>query len=540
MSGPSQTTERPPGADLGTRSDGDPRGSGPVTPPERSTGPGLDVRNLTKRFGSTTVLKGVDLEFRTGEVHAFLGANGAGKSTLLSCLSGAHRPSSGEIVVGGTSYDGFTPTSAFDAGIAVIYQHFQLAGSLTVADNVFLGDELTRTGVLSRQKQEQITRELLDSLGVDIDPRTPVEKLSIGQQQIVEITRALRRDPSVLILDEPTAALGRAEAASLLRTIRRLAYERRIAVVFVTHLLGEVMAVADRVSVLRDGRVLWTRDRGDVTMDALVSGISPSVTATDERTERATGPTFVEFSGFRTSYCGPLDLEIGEGEIVGLYAMMGGGRTNLLETIAGARRARGGTLTVDGADATAGSPRQASRKGIALVASDRPAQSLFGDLSALDNLLMPHFRGSRLGFRFPRREKPVFDRVAERVQLLPPDAEATGGSFSGGNAQKIMVGRWLADLGDCRFLLLDEPTQGVDIGSREQIYRLVREFASRPGRSVMFTTSDPEEAVALADRIVVLHEGRISQVFGPDVGEDTLLSHAQSAAVESQEGVTAS
>ncbi|WP_146340059.1 sugar ABC transporter ATP-binding protein [Nesterenkonia sp. NBAIMH1] len=496
---------------------------------------GLLVENLRKKFGPVEVLKGVNLEFRRGEVHAFLGANGAGKSTLLSCLSGAHRSTSGRITIGGKAYEGFSPTGAFEAGIAIIYQHFQLAGSLSIADNIFLGDELGVAGVLNRRVQDQVARELLQSLGTELDPRTPVEKLSIGQQQIVEIARALRREPSVLILDEPTAALGQAEVDSLLALVRKLAHERDIAVVFVTHILGEVMEAADRVSILRDGRVLWSKQRQDVTLEALVSGISPSATGGSGRTDYVPGPENVRFSDYRTSYCGPVDLSIGEGEVVGVYAMMGGGRTNLLETLAGARRPRGGRLTLGGRNAKAYTPRQAARSGISLVASDRPAQSLFAELSALDNLLMPHFRYLSRGLRLPRQEKGVFNRVAEKVQLSPPAADANASAFSGGNAQKIVVGRWLAGLGETRLLLLDEPTQGVDIGSREQIYRLVKEFAAQaPGRSVLFTTSDPEEAVALADRIVVLHEGQITDVFGPEVDEETLLSKAQSVDLQSE------
>lgn len=495
---------------------------------------GLQVKGLKKRFGRVEVLKGIDLDFRPGEVHALLGANGAGKSTLLSCLSGAIQPTSGEIVVGDKSHHGFTPTSAFEAGTSIIYQHFQLAGSLSIADNIFLGDEVTTAGTLGRRRQERVTAELLKSLGVELSPRTAVEKLSIGQQQIVEIARALRRAPSVLILDEPTAALGQAEVKSLLGLIRKLAHERGIAVVFVTHLLGEVMEVADRVSILRDGTVLWTKEREDVTMEALVSGISPAAAGRAERQQKDSGDEHIRFEEYRTSYCGPIDLSIGEGEIVGVYAMMGGGRTNLLETIAGARRPRGGQLSIAGRPSRAYTPRQAARRGISLVASDRPSQSLFPELTALDNLLMPHYRYMSRGVRFPHKEKRIFSRIAEKVQLLPPKADANGSSFSGGNAQKIIVGRWLADLGDTRMLLLDEPTQGVDIGSREQIYRLVREFCSAPGRSVLFTTSDPEEAVALADRIVVLHEGQISDICGPDVGEETLLSKAQSVDLDSE------
>ncbi|MBW9111978.1 sugar ABC transporter ATP-binding protein [Microbacterium trichothecenolyticum] len=490
---------------------------------------GLRIRDLRKSYGTVSVLKGVNLDFAPGEVHALLGANGAGKSTLLGCLSGAVAPTSGTIHAGGKEHTGFTPRSAFEAGTAIIYQHFQLAETLTVADNVFLGVELrTPLGTIRRRDQELATQAILERLDVPLDPRTGVDTLTVGQQQIVEIARALRRDPEILILDEPTAALGRHEVEALLALVRRLAHEHGIAVVFVTHILSEVMAVADRVSILRGGTLLWSRDREDVELGDLVAGISPDRIDSATDTARQLGEELVRLDGLVTSYCGPIDLSIAAGEIVGVFALLGGGRTNLLETLAGARPVSAGQVTIGGVPARIGRVADAMRSGIALVASDRPHQSLFGRLSALENMLMPHYRRLSHGLRHPPRENQIFNDVARRVQLSPRSATTEASAFSGGNAQKIVVGRWLAGLDDVRLLLLDEPTQGVDIGSRAQIYELLRGYVGAQTRSVLFATSDPDEAIALADRIVVLVDGHIEAVVAPSIGEHALLALAQS------------
>jgi len=490
---------------------------------------GLRISGLRKSFGSVPVLNGVDLEFAPGEVHALLGANGAGKSTLLGCLSGAIVPSSGVITAGGRDHDSFTPRSAFEAGTAIIYQQFQLASTLTVADNVFLGDELrTPLGTVRRGEQDRVTRDLLSRLDVELDPRAVVETLTVGQQQVVEIARALRREPEVLILDEPTAALGRHEVEALLELVRRLAHDQGIAVVFVTHILGEVMAVADHVSVLRGGSVLWSRRRSRVKLHDLVAGISPERVDSITDSARPLGDELVRLDGLQTSYCGPIDLSIAAGEIVGVFAMLGGGRTNLLETLAGARPVRGGTVTIAGEPARLGTVADAMGSGFALVASDRPRQSLFASLTALENLLMPHYRRLSRGLRRQRRETQIFQDVARRIQLAPPAPGQEATAFSGGNAQKMVVGRWLAGIDDVRLLLLDEPTQGVDVGSRSQIYGLLRVYVADGGRAVLFATSDPDEAVALADRILVLVDGHLEAVVDPSIGESALLALAQS------------
>ncbi len=489
------------------------------------------VRGLWKSYGSAPVLNGVDLTFEAGRVHALLGPNGAGKSTLLGCLSGATQPDAGIIEVGADTHAGFTPASAFAAGIAIIYQHLQLIGDLSVADNVFLGQELrSRSGQVRRREQEDQARELIAELGLELDMSRPVSTLSVGEQQIVAIARALRHRPSTLILDEPTAALSEAETHALLILVRRLAAERGLTVIYVTHLLREVLEVADVATVVRDGAVQWTKPAEELTMDVLVQAISPASHTGPTRRVTEVGSLLLELDEFQSTRTGPVSLRLHGGEILGVFGLLGSGRTDLLEGLAGVRPSLPGSIRLGGHPVRATSPLRAQRSGVALVPSDRQVQALFGDLPAVDNVLMPNY--DRIGrfWRRPPVERRVFARVAEHVGLVPPDPAKVASEFSGGNAQKMVVSRWITGLDDVRLLLLDEPTQGVDVGARQDIYDLLRTYVAEADRAIIFASSDPDEVVALADRVVVLVDGRVRAVVGPEVGEATLLALAHDAA----------
>ncbi|QJY47747.1 sugar ABC transporter ATP-binding protein [Pseudonocardia broussonetiae] len=495
----------------------------------------MTIEGLTKSYGPNAVLRGVDLEIRAGEVHALLGPNGAGKSTLLGCLSGAVRPDAGSIVVNGESHTGFTPQSALRAGTAIIYQHLELVDDLSAVENIFLGTELrTRFGTVRQRAQHRIASELLGRVGAGFDPARPLTSLTTGQKQVVEIAKALRHEPEVLVLDEPTAALSARETEVLLALVTKLAHGSGLAVVYVTHLLREVTAIADRVSVLRDGSVEWTRRSAELTLEDLVEGITGAPAPTSNRppgtdAPGAGGKALLELTDFRAAGAPPVSLAVGVGEVVGVFGLLGSGRTNLVEALAGARPSRGG-LRLAGRAVPVPSPRVARRSGIALVPSDRAVQSLFPSLSAQENVLVPHYGRLSGRVRRPGVEERTFREVAERMRLHPLDPGLPGDRFSGGNAQKLVMGRWLVEDGGVTLLLLDEPTQGVDVGARAELHRMVREFARTGDRAVVFVSSDVEELNALADRIVVLADSRVTGVVPGHASERDLLVLAQTSA----------
>lgn len=500
------------------------------------------VSHLCKSYGGNTVLDGVSIAFTPGRVHALLGPNGAGKSTLLGCLSGAVQPDSGTITCGTESFTGFTPSEAFDAGISIIYQHFQLIDDLSIADNIYLGAELRRGGLsINRGAEEAGARDLFARLGVTLDPGLTVGSLSVGERQLVEIAKALRHEPSTLILDEPTSALSRTEAARLLELVTRLARDLNIAVIYVTHLLHEVLEVADEVSVLRDGKLLWTRPVSELDMDTLVTTISPDVDTDHQQAalQVASGSALLELRDYHTGFTGPITMTINEGDVIGVFGLLGSGRSSLLETLSGVHSPRSGQAMLNGKQYSPRSVLAALGAGVALVPSDRASMSIFGPMSALENVLLPRWKKTtRTMFRSRSRENSAFAEIAASVQLKPPSAWQAAERFSGGNAQKLVVGRWLNDLAPVSILVLDEPTQGIDVGSRRELYRLFKQFAtSAPGHAVVFASSDPEEVERLATRIIVLSEGAVVGEVAPGLGEDALLALVHSREVDNMSGM---
>lgn len=492
------------------------------------------VHALRKSYGGVEVLKGVDLTVADGEIHALLGANGAGKSTLIKCLSGAIEPDSGVMIVGHDRHASFTPKSSRQAGIAVIYQDLSLATSLDVADNMFLGQELRSGPFVRRRAQRREASDWLARLGVDIKPNASLSSLGNAGLQTVEIAKALRTAPKVLILDEPTAALSEKEAEALGEQMLKLK-EQNLPLLYVTHRLAEVFALADRVTVLRGGEVVLSGLVRDLSRDDLVAAIAGESIAR-QRPPPPTGPkrTMVEVRGLLAAGAGPLDLDLREGEVLGVFGLVGSGRTELLETLFGSHRAFAGAVTIDGQPVRTGSPGDAVAAGIALVPSDRLRKSIIGQLTARENMLLPSFYRLAVGvLRNPLAEKKAFEASAAALNLQPPRGDLQARRFSGGNQQKLVIARWLNDTISCRLLMLDEPTQGVDVGARRDIYAAIRASADA-GKSVLVTSSEPEELVQIADRVIVLSAGRIAATLDySDIDEARLLTLAHQ--VEHQE-----
>ncbi|MFF3378788.1 sugar ABC transporter ATP-binding protein [Streptomyces sp. NPDC002680] len=562
----------------------------------------LRIRGLTKSFGGVRALDGVDLTVPMGQVHALLGHNGAGKSTLIKCLGGAYPPDAGTIEVGGRTYERLSPRESITAGVAIIFQTLSVVDALTVSENIFLGQEWTRYGRIDRRAQEEVAAGLLERVAATCSPRDRVGELPMGQRQLVEIAKALSRSASVLVLDEPTAALSTTESDALAERVEDLRTQG-LAIVYVTHLLAEVERLADAVTVLRDGRVAHQAVGAGQRRRELVAaiagrpadapggggpvgsgsaeggsaegrsgrsgsvkgGLAGSETAeggpagsetaeggpagsgcddvADTTPRATTSPATpvargvgssgggLVLAALRGPGFGPVTLTVGAGERVALYGLIGSGRTRILETLYGRRRAVGGTVRVGDRAVAAARPGDALAAGIALVPADRRRQGLFPTLSARDNALLPAVRPlSRYGVRALGAERRVFDALAGAVGLRPARPRLPAASFSGGNQQKLVLGRWINDTRDLRVLLLDEPTQGVDVGARQEIYRVVRSLAADRGTAVLFASSDPEEIVALADRCLVVAGGRIvGELSGAELTEEALLSAVHDA-----------
>jgi ribose transport system ATP-binding protein len=476
--------------------------------------PLLSMSGITKSFPGVRALDGVDLEVQAGEVHCLLGQNGAGKSTLIKVLAGAHQPDTGTIRWRGEPVTLRSPSAAMRLGIATIYQELDLVEHMSVAENVHLGHEPTATGfVVRRRTARSSTAELLKRLGhPEIDPGRPVGELSAAQQQIVSMARALSHDVRLIVIDEPSAALDPEEVDNLFRIAGDLTADG-VAVVYISHRLEEIRRIGDRVTVLKDGR-------------AVAGGLPAKSTPTREIVALMTGrnveyvfpprppagtehpPPVLTVEGLaRDGEFAPLDLELRPGEIVGLAGLVGSGRSEILETVYGARKPSAGRVLVDGRPLRPGSVRSAVRAGLGLAPEERKAQALLMLESVTRNVTVSTLsRFARAGWLDRRAERAAARRATRELSLRPDNPDTPVRTLSGGNQQKAVLARWL--LRGCRVLLLDEPTRGVDVGARAELYAVVRRLADE-GLAVLLVSSEVPEVLGLADRVLVLREGRV-------------------------------
>ncbi|GAA0254891.1 sugar ABC transporter ATP-binding protein [Saccharothrix mutabilis subsp. mutabilis] len=493
-----------------------------------TTAPLLSVRGLVKRFPGVTALAGVDFDVRAGEVHCLLGQNGAGKSTLIKVLAGAHRPDEGEIRVLGEVVSFPDPTAAMRAGVATIYQELDLVPGLSVADNVFLGHELSSAGFTRRAETRRRTRALLERLGHrDIPPDRDVGSLPAARQQVVSMARALSRDARLLVLDEPSAVLDQDEVRTLFGVVRELTAQG-MAVVYISHRLAEIREIGDRVTVLKDGRTVATgldaRAVGTPELIRLMTGrearnaYPPRRPVAEDAAEALVVRGLVvggsvgssradSAAGTRADSAGRagVDFAVRAGEVVGLAGLVGAGRSEILEAVYGARKPAAGEVVVGGRRLRPGSVGAAVRAGVGLCPEERKSQGLLLDQAVYRNITvssLPLF--ARLGFLDEAAERSRSAELTSSLDVRPSDVDRVVRALSGGNQQKVVLARWL--LRGCRVLLLDEPTRGVDVGARGEIYRLVRDLAER-GVAVVVVSSDIEEVLGLADRVLVVREG---------------------------------
>jgi ribose transport system ATP-binding protein len=512
--------------------------SGPV--------PAVQVTNVTKSFGDTHALKGVDFEVAPGEVHALLGENGAGKSTLLKIIQGVYRPDGGEVRIFGEQVKSFTPDEMFRLGVSMIFQEFSLIPTLSVADNIFLGRETKgRFGLSDRAAMRKRTRELFDEIGIKVNPRATAESLSTGYKQLVEVAKAVARDARVLIMDEPTASLAEREVDLLFGLMETLK-QRGVAVIYVSHRMEEIFQVSDRITVLRDGRRMTTTPASDITGPELVRHIVGREVAAFTwvpRTVDRTGSPRLEVQGLSAAN-GPfdVDLTVHPGEIVGVAGLMGSGRSRLARALAGLADGVTGEIRLDGESVKVGNPIAAIDSGIALVPEDRRTQGLIGIHSIRANASLPVVE--RFSHRWFIRDRDLtrsVQDVVERLDLRPPKIWRPVGNLSGGNQQKIVISKWL--LRDSKVLILDEVTAGIDIGTKTEIVRLMRELADA-GMSIVVVSSEAGELLAMADRIVIMNRGRVASTMSreelqeavdpgaSDAEQQTQMQHALEARVQ--------
>ncbi|MER7192103.1 sugar ABC transporter ATP-binding protein [Streptomyces flaveolus] len=477
--------------------------------------PLLTMSGITKSFPGVRALDGVDLDVQAGEVHCLLGQNGAGKSTLIKVLAGAHQPDGGEITWRGEPVTLGSPIAAMRLGIATIYQELDLIEGLSVAENVFLGHEPTAAGFVVRGSAARTaTADLLKRLGhPEIDPARLVGDLSAAQQQIVSMARALSHDVRLIVMDEPSAALDPDEVDNLFRIVGDLTADG-VAVVYISHRLEEIRRIGDRVTVLKDGRAVAGGLPAESTptheVVSLMTGRNvPYVFPERARAGFAAGrqPVLTVEGLTRRGEFAPVDLELRPGEIVGLAGLVGSGRSEILETIYGARKADSGRVLVDGTPLRPGSVRAAVRAGIGLAPEERKAQGLLMLESVSSNVsvsTLPRF--ARAGWLDRRAERAATHQAVRELSLRPDNPDAAIRTLSGGNQQKAVLARWL--LRGCKVLLLDEPTRGVDIGARAELYAVIRRLADE-GLAVLLVSSEVPEVLGLADRVLVLREGSV-------------------------------
>jgi ribose transport system ATP-binding protein len=495
----------------------------------------LEMRGINKSFAGNTVLADVNLSARAGEVHALVGENGAGKSTLMKILAGVYQPDAGEILIDGQRIRFARPSDALQSGIAMIYQELSLAPDLTVAENIFLGREplsFALLGVVDRREMNTRAGGMLKAYGFKLDPRASIKRLSAADRQLVEITRATVEARRVLVMDEPTSSLTAHEVEDLFRLIRELK-NRGLAIIYISHRLEELDFIADRVTVLRDGRAVYSGAWGEISRAEIIRHMAgrelkeifpPRTTAKGETRLRVTNLT-------RTGKFRDVSFAVAAGEVVGIAGLAGAGRTELVETIFGAYHADGGEIVLDGSKLRMAEPDLAVARGLGLLTEDRKRTGLCLNQPLASNLTLANLRALIRHWRLDRkRENTAACEHIEKLHIRPPDPDKTVALMSGGNQQKVLLARWL--FAGSQVFLLDEPTRGVDVAARSEIYRAINRLAER-GAAIVMVSSDLPELLGMADRILVMRRGRL--VAELDARQTTQEEVLRQAAVDEGE-----
>ncbi|HEM9623963.1 TPA: sugar ABC transporter ATP-binding protein [Streptococcus agalactiae] len=469
----------------------------------------IDMRNISKSFGTNKVLEKIDLELQSGQIHALMGENGAGKSTLMNILTGLFPASTGTIYIDGEERTFSNPQEAEEFGISFIHQEMNTWPEMTVLENLFLGREIKTTfGLLNQKLMRQKALEAFKRLGVTIPLDIPIGNLSVGQQQMIEIAKSLLNQLSILVMDEPTAALTDRETENLFRVIRSLKQEG-VGVVYISHRMEEIFKITDFVTVMRDGVIVDTKET--------------SLTNSDELVKKMVGRKLEDYYPEKHSKIGPVAFEVSnlcgdnfedvsfyvrKGEILGFSGLMGAGRTEVMRTIFGIDKKKSGKVKIDDQEITITSPSQAIKQGIGFLTENRKDEGLILDFNIKDNMTLPSTKDfSKHGFFDEKTSTTFVQQLINRLYIKSGRPDLEVGNLSGGNQQKVVLAKWIGITP--KVLILDEPTRGVDVGAKREIYQLMNELADR-GVPIVMVSSDLPEILGVSDRIMVMHEGRIS------------------------------
>ncbi len=485
----------------------------------------LELKHISKQYTGVKALDDVSISFRRGEVHALMGENGAGKSTLIKTLSGAIQPNDGEIVFEGTTYTHMEPHQAMELGIHVIYQEFNMMPELSVAENIFMGQQLGGGVLFNKSITEERAQKILDGMHVKINAKETVKNLSVANMQLVEIAKALTRDVKVLVMDEPTAPLTDAEVETLFEIVQMLK-SKGVTIIYISHRIAEVFQISDRVSVLRDGKFIKTVMTNEVDRDELIRlMVGREVSDTYPKRDFAPGEVVLELRDVCGNGVENVSFAVRSGEIFGLSGLVGAGRTETMRMIFGADPIDSGEVLLNGQPVHPKHPAEAVKLGIGLIPEDRKQQGLLLDLPIFTNISMATMRDiSHFTVVNSRAEKENVNRLVEAVTIKTPSIAQLVRNLSGGNQQKVVLAKWLA--ANCKVLIFDEPTRGIDVGARHEIYKLMNELC-RQGIAIVMISSDMEEILGMSDRIMVLCEGHQAGILEREAfSQETILSLA--------------
>ena len=486
----------------------------------------LKLEHITKMFPGVIAMNDVSLEVEQGEIHALVGENGAGKSTLIKALTGFHKPTKGKLYFDGKEYDGFTPASAKEAGIGVIYQELNMVGHLTVAENIYLS-QLPKNGVfLDRKTMEEKTQEILNEMELPISPKARVQDLTIGYQQMVELAKALITDSKLIIFDEPTAPLSNREVEILFRQIAKMK-EKGITIIYISHRLDEIFEIADRVSVMRDGEMIETLEISQTDKEKLIQLMvgRPMNAVYPQRPPFKGDEVILETKALSGNGVENISLKIYKGEVLGLGGLVGAGRTEFAQLLFGAAKAESGEIWFKGEKIDIRSPEMAMKLGIAMVPEDRKRQGLVLEEPVRQNISLPVLKKiSSRTILNRKKEIDLTEYYREKMKIKIYSGEQIAKELSGGNQQKVVLSKELAS--EPQLIIIDEPTRGIDVGAKQEIYRLMNELVA-DGMTILMITSEMDELLGMADRIVVFCEGhRSGELQKEEFNSETVLRYA--------------